>query len=415
MLESMKRSVAAQPDKLDALRSVIVEAGSSASGSDEPDWESWVAPLGLSSEATQALVSSLCRLWLLPFADKPTLADLLLFRYTRLPQVHAQASSDSQCGRLCSLFELLVDMALQGNSVFPQNPTHLAQQVQQALETPIRTEPFFDVLLGLLISADGQGCRSGFNFARVTDLKEIVQYEHGRRSGSPEWCWKTKYKYDLFAAQVKGTPEFHEDWRLLSKNFKLDRYRDPQGIIRRSLLVEGNWRKPSFADPVKMYKFPITSGAVEGNWRNPNLSDLWHEDNRFQVAFDFFCWKWFLYAMQGDEPLIQKLAVTLTPFGTQIFIPGFWSLDPTRDINWAKVTRLHRARGTVKQGEKLADNQKAHAGLVKRVQMADQAARKQNLRGQARYKHIKQSAGLVEAVDDAEIRRYLRQARNLRP
>jgi hypothetical protein len=392
MLDSMKRTMVAQAEVVDALRSFIIEMGSSQAGADEPVWESWVAPLGLSSEATQVLVLSLRRLWLLPFADKPTLTDLLLFLHTRLPQIRgrAQASGDSQCRRLCSLFELLVDMALQGNSVFPQNPTHIAQQVQQALETPIRAEPFFDVLLGLLISVDGQSCRSGFNFAQVTDLREIIKYERGRRAGSPEWCWKTKHKYDLFAAQVKNTPEFHEDWRLLSKNFKLDRYRDSQGIIRRSLLVEGNWRKP-------------------------NLSDLRHEDNRFQVVFDFFCWKWFLYAMQGDEPLVQKLAVTLTPFGTQIFIPGFWSLDPARDINWAKVTRLHRARGTSKQGEKLAGNQKAREQLVKRIVKADQAARQQKLRGQARYDYIKGSAGLVKAVDDAEIRRYLRQGRNSRP
>jgi hypothetical protein len=417
MLDSMKRIVAAQPDALDALRSVIIGTRSSDPGSDEPHWERWVAPLGLSSEATQALVSSLRRLWPLPFADKPTLADLLLFLHTRLPQVRAQAqaSGDSQCRRLCSLFELLVGMGLQGNSVFPQNPTHIAQQVQQALETPIRADPFFDVLLGLLISVDGQSYRSGFNFAQVTDLREIIQYERGRRNGSPEWCWKTKHKYDLFAAQVKNTPEFHEDWRLLSKNFELDRYRDSQGIIRRSLLVEGNWRKPSFSNPIAVYQFPITSGSVEGNWREPNLSDLRHEDNRFQVVFDFFCWKWFLYAMQGDEPLVQKLAVTLTPFGTQIFIPGFWSLDPARDINWAKVTRLHRARGTSKQGEKLAENQKAHKQLVKQIAKANQAAGQQKLRGKARYQYIKKSAGLVEAVDDAEIRRYLRRGRNSRP
>ena len=191
-----------------------------------------------------------------------------------------------------------------------------------------------------------------------------------------------------FAAEVKQTPEFHEDWRLISTNFKLERHRDPQGIIRRSPLVEGNWRKPGF-------------------------SDLRHEDSRFQVAFDFFCWKWFLYGMQGDEPMVQKLAVTLTPFGTQIFIPGFWSLDPLRDINWAKVARLHRARGIGKQGEKLADNHKAHGELVKRVLLADQAARRGGLAGEPRYAFIKQNTGLAQNTDNAEIRRYLREAREL--
>jgi hypothetical protein len=384
----MKRAVARKSQALETFRSVITGACSYESGSGEPRWEQMVVPLGIPPESAQVLGLSLRQLWQLPFADKPALADLLLFRYTTLPQIRerAQASGNLQDLRQCALFELLVDMALQGNSVFPQNPTHIAQQVRQALETSVRKEPFFDVLLDLLISPDGQACRSGFNFAQVTDVKEIVQYEQGRHTGSPEWCWKAKSKYDQFAAEVKRTPEFDEDWLALSRNFKLDHYRDPQGIIRRSPMVEGNWRKASF-------------------------SDLCSEDSRFQVAFDFFCWKWFLYAMQGDEPMVQKLAVTLTPFGTQIFIPGFWSLDPARDINWNKITRLHRARGIRKQGDKLIENQKARELMLNRIVMADRTARRDGLRGRARYRQIKEAAGLSQETDDAEIRRYLREAR----
>jgi hypothetical protein len=384
----MKRTAPPQPDAWDALRSTVIGMGSAPSGLGEPSWESWITPLRLPSETARSLASSLRQLWLLPFADKAALADLLIFRHTRLAQIRgpAEAGGNLQCQRLCSLFGLLVDMALQGNSVFPQNPTHIAQQVQQALETPIPTEPIFEVLLGLLISANGRSCLSGFNFAQVADLEEVIQYEHGRRTGSPEWCWKAKHKYDLFATEVKRAPEFREDWALVCRHFKVDRYRDPKGIIRRSPLVEGNWQKPSY-------------------------SDLRHEDNRFQVAFDFFCWKWFLYGMQGDDPMVQKLAVTLTPSGTQIFIPGFWSLDPARDINWAKVTRLHRARGISKQGGKMIENQKAHVELVKRVAIADQTARQQKLKGRRRYQYIKESAGLADNMDDAEIRRYLREAK----
>jgi hypothetical protein len=384
----MKRKSGGQAEALEDLRAAIIGPQFAQPGAHEPSWENWVTQLALRPEASQVLVESLRRLWLLPFADRTALADLLLFRYTKLPQISGQtrADGDAQRLRLCSLFEFLVDMALQGNSVFPQNPAHIAQQARQALETPIRGDQFFDVLLDLLISKDGLTCQPGFNFAQVADLKEIVQYEHGRQSGSPEWCWRAKHKYELFAAEVKQTPEFHDDWKLISTSFKLDRYRDPQGIIRRSPLIEGNWRKPSF-------------------------SDLRNEDNRFQVAFDFFCWKWFLYGMEGEEPLVQKLAVTLTPYGTQIFIPGFWSLDPARDINWAKVTRLHRARGISKQGEKLIENQKARVELVKRVAMADRTARQQKLKGQRRYKFIKESAKLADNMDDAEIRRYLREAK----
>jgi hypothetical protein len=387
MLDAMKHKQAPKTEAFEALQALIAGSSSFRIDVDEPPWEEWVARLGLPAEAAGNLEASLRQLWLLPFADRPALADLLLFRSTQLPQVIQQAEADGEMRRrrLCSLFELMVDMALQGNSVFPQNPTHIAQQVRQALETPIQTDTAFEVLLQLLISPDGRGCRPGFNFPQVTDLGRILEYEHGRRAGSPEWCWRAAHKYDLFAAEVRGTPEFREDWRWLGEAFKLDRFRDPQGIIRRSPLVEGNWRKPNF-------------------------SDLAHEDTRFQIAFDFFCWKWFLYGMHGDEPMVQKLAVTLTPFGTQIFIPGFWSLDPGRDINWTKVTRLHRARGISKQGTKLADIRQARAQRRKRVAAADQTARRRGLVGEARYQLIKQSAGLVEQTDNAQVRRDLRQA-----
>jgi hypothetical protein len=58
----------------------------------------------------------------------------------------------------------------------------------------------------------------------------------------------------------------------------------------------------------------------------------------------------------------------LTPFGTMIFIPAYWSLDP---LNWRAITTLHKARGVPKQGPKLGANQLAAR------QEATRAGRKQ--------------------------------------
>ena len=77
-----------------------------------------------------------------------------------------------------------------------------------------------------------------------------------------------------------------------------------------------------------------------------------------------------------------------------------------------KVTRLHRARGIYKQGEKLKEKRTGHADIVKRIQAGDRVARKQGLRGEARYAFVKATAGLSERTDDAQIRRYLREGRN---
>lgn len=367
------------------FRLAIIQAAEQGTEGEQPVWEDLVLPLGLRPDATQVFVASLCQLRLLPFANPALLADLLYFRYVRLPAILGRGRGDLWFTRLASLFELMVDMSLQGNSLFPQNPADIARQVQHALQASAPSRKPFDVLMSLLLS-DGGKVTSGVNFAKAKELNEVVQYERRRRSGSPEWCWKATHKYDLFVRELKANREFQGDWNQFGANFNLGRYRDAQGIIRRLPLVEGNWRKTSY-------------------------SDLKDENSRFQVAFDFFCWKWFLYGMQQDVPMPQKLAVTLTPFGTQIFIPGFWSLDPVRDINWAKVTRLHRARGIPKQGEKLADNRRARAQLVKRIQAGDQAARKKGLRGEARYRFIKTAGGLSPDTDNAEVRHYLREAK----
>jgi hypothetical protein len=65
MLCLMKPPALPQPEALDALRSAILGAGFQP-GMEEPSWEKWVAPLGVSRETTKVLVYSLRLLWLLP-------------------------------------------------------------------------------------------------------------------------------------------------------------------------------------------------------------------------------------------------------------------------------------------------------------------------------------------------------------
>jgi hypothetical protein len=79
--------------------------------------------------------------------------------------------------------------------------------------------------------------------------------------------------------------------------------------------------------------------------------------DRFHAVFDVFCQRWHLYGMRGDRPLLLKLTANLTPFGTMIFIPAYWSFDPKRDLNWRAITALHKARGVPRQGPKLRANQ----------------------------------------------------------
>ena len=147
----------------------------------------------------------------------------------------------------------------------------------------------------------------------------------------------------------------------------------------------------------------------ERNWQMPVFPNLELTRDCFQVVFDFFCWKWFRWGMKGDEPLVEKLPSTITPYGTQIFIPGSWSFDAARDVDSKKLLHLHRARGVSKQGVKLAANRQNRAGQLARLKQANEAARRQRLRCEARYAFLKEQAGLSPLTDDAQVRRMLRQ------
>jgi len=297
---------------------------------DEPDWEQVVKGLNLSPASSSELVTVLQRVWILPFADVPAMTDLLLFQFTQLPAIRSRLADQKQLEgeRLCALFDLMVSMSLQGFSPFPQNPAHLAQQIQKALEFPDRNRAHLLPLLDLLIEPDSGQPDTGLNNATVADPEFIILCEHERREGLTEGAWKAPFKYAEFQDRVRENAGFQRDWRAIKTRFAVADFRDRDGIIRRSKLEEGNWRQPI-------------------------SSDLSQTEQNFQVVFDFFCWKWFLYGMKGDEPLVQKLAYSMGPYGTMIFIPGYWSFDPKRDLNWDKILRLHRARGIERQGPKL--------------------------------------------------------------
>ena len=94
---------------------------------------------------------------------------------------------------------------------------------------------------------------------------------------------------------------------------------DYKGVIRRTMSVERNLR-PSFS------------------------VNLRRREDAFHAAFDAFCLRWNLFGMRHDEPLPLKLTVDLTPYGTMIHIPAYWSFDPKRDIRWDAIAKLHRTR-----------------------------------------------------------------------
>jgi len=119
--------------------------------------------------------------------------------------------------------------------------------------------------------------------------------------------------------------------------------------------------------------------------------------------------------MQHDEPLLLKLAVNLTPYGTMIHIPAYWSFDPKRDIRWDAIASLHRVRVAGRQGSALAE------GLVERMQAAeklrqlDRDALRLGLKGEKKHEFLCAGLGWVPATSPKRISRLRAEFKNKPP
>lgn len=191
----------------------------------------------------------------------------------------------------------------------------------------------------------------------------VAAHELHVQKGSYENLVKTQAKYSQNELAIRTDPELRRQWARIKATFDVRAYCDYKGVIRRTMTTERNLR-PSF--------------SVNARRR----------DDVFHAAFDAFCLRWNLYGMQNDEPLLLKLAVNLTPYGTMIHIPAYWSFDPKRDIRWEAIARLHRARVPGRQGSALA------AGLAQRMQDAgklrhlDREARRRELKGERKHEFL---------------------------
>ena len=133
--------------------------------------------------------------------------------------------------------------------------------------------------------------------------------------------------------------------------------------------------------------------------------------DRFHAVFGVFCQRWNLYGMRGDRPLLLKLTVNLTPFGTMIFIPAYWSFDPKRDLNWRAITALHKARRVPKQGPKLSANRLATRLDAFRAAMLSKQADSLKLKGEVRTSWMLKQLKWDSRTDERQLRRILAKSR----
>lgn len=208
----------------------------------------------------------------------------------------------------------------------------------------------------------------------------VARHEHDVQRGHYEELITTTAKFEAEEKKASRNPELTTEWNRIKKTWDVDRYRDRKGVIRRTLSPERNLRQP----------FSV-------NWKK--------RAERFQAVFDAFCFRWNLYGMQRDRPLLIKLSVNLTPHGTMVFIPAYWSFDAKRDVRWDGVMKLHRARAPKKQGAVLAEGLEHRRLMAEKLKTLDLQARRLRLRGEKRHAFLCAGLGLVEGTDPKRIAR----------
>jgi hypothetical protein len=151
--------------------------------------------------------------------------------------------------------------------------------------------------------------------------------------------------------------------------------------------------------------------ALERNFRPEGWELDWESiENRFLVAFDAFCHKWELYGVEYDRPLLQKLSVNVTPLGTMIFIPRYWSFDHKRDLEWSSIVRLHRSREVHRQGVKLSASQLARIKEGKKAIVFREEGKAAGMKGAKLTDYVMAKLKWDKRTDASQLRRLFREA-----
>jgi len=217
--------------------------------------------------------------------------------------------------------------------------------------------------------------------------RAVSEHENSVQHGNYEPQIRARHKCDQVESELARDRTFQAQWNAIKTQFDVTKFADHKGIIRRHLVGERSMRED--------WAFRWAKAA-----------------DRFHSVFDVFCQRWNLYGMRWDHPLLLKLTVNLTPFGTMIFIPAYWSFDSKRDLNWRAITALHKARGVRKQGPKLSANQLAARLEAIHASKLSKEADARKLKGEARIWWMLKKLKRDPRTDERQLRRILAKSRD---
>lgn len=211
----------------------------------------------------------------------------------------------------------------------------------------------------------------------------ICEHENLVQGGSYESLIEAQHKFDAREKRLLKDQDFLADWQRIKEHFDLAKYRSDTGVIRRRMVSERNFRPKDW----------------DFSWQT--------KKQHFENVFDAFCHKWTLYGMMMDKPLLQKLSVNITPYGTMIVIPRYWSFDYNRDLKWRSVTKLHHSRDVQRQGAKLEANESARRAIAAKARRFMAEAKRLGMKGDKRDYWIMANIGMSDS-DPRQLRRLLK-------
>jgi hypothetical protein len=219
----------------------------------------------------------------------------------------------------------------------------------------------------------------------------VAEHEREVQKGSYGRFLKRTAKFAALEAAKLKCPRFQADYAKLKSDFNVEKYRDPKtGLLRRTMVMERNFKAEQ--------------------WFFQAISD---EEEALQLAVDSLCCDHNLYGIEWDRPLLQKLAVNVTPFSVLISVPLYLLPDFRRDINWGEIARLLVMLGAEQTGEKELSARAERDGMLRRVSRAANAADVLGLKGEEKLAYIIKEAELPKETGDRQVRKWIAAGKKL--
>jgi hypothetical protein len=227
----------------------------------------------------------------------------------------------------------------------------------------------------------------------VPELKapaKVIEHELMVQKGHYEPMVKSLHKYEEFAKDLAENPQLQKEWTAIKNAFDLKKLKvaNRRGVIQRRMVQERNFR--------------------------PNWTFKWRkETERFDIVFDAFCCRWDLYGMENDRPLLLKFTMNMTPYGTMLMVPRYWSLDGHRDLHWDVIAEYHRARGVLRQGPKMSMNRTANRQDAEKARILWGQANAAGVKGARREEWVMNRLGWLPYTDPTKLRRMIRKRKKM--